>query len=55
MRSNTFTLEWPPRSGVTQEFPEVDRAEWFGLTVAREKMIPAQVALLDRLQELQRS
>jgi predicted NUDIX family NTP pyrophosphohydrolase len=55
VRSNTFTLEWPPRSGVTQEFPEVDRAEWFGLTVAREKMIPAQVALLDRLQELQRS
>jgi predicted NUDIX family NTP pyrophosphohydrolase len=55
VRSNTFTLEWPPRSGVTQEFPEVDRAEWFELTVAREKIVPAQVPLLDRLQELQRS
>jgi predicted NUDIX family NTP pyrophosphohydrolase len=55
VRSNTFTLEWPPRSGVTQEFPEVDRAEWFELTVAREKITAAQVALIDRLQELQRS
>jgi predicted NUDIX family NTP pyrophosphohydrolase len=55
VRSNTFTQEWPPRSGVTQEFPEVDRAEWFELTVAREKIIPAQVPLLDRLQELRRS
>jgi predicted NUDIX family NTP pyrophosphohydrolase len=54
LRSNTFTLEWPPRSGVTQEFPEVDRAEWFGVTVAREKIVPAQVPLLDRLQEIQR-
>jgi predicted NUDIX family NTP pyrophosphohydrolase len=52
LRSNTFTLEWPPRSGVTQEFPEVDRAEWFELAVAREKVTPAQVPLLDRLQEL---
>ena len=55
VRSNTFTLEWPPRSGVTQEFPEVDRAEWFALTVAREKIVPTQVPLLDRLQALQRS
>jgi predicted NUDIX family NTP pyrophosphohydrolase len=52
VRSNTFTLEWPPRSGVTQEFPEVDRAEWFELSVAREKITPAQVPLLDRLREL---
>jgi predicted NUDIX family NTP pyrophosphohydrolase len=53
VRSNTFTLEWPPRSGVTQEFPEVDRAAWFELTVAREKITAAQVPLLDRVEELQ--
>ena len=47
--SNTFELEWPPRSGRTQEFPEVDRAGWFGLDAAREKLIPAQSAFLDRL------
>jgi predicted NUDIX family NTP pyrophosphohydrolase len=49
VRSNTFVLEWPPRSGRTREFPEIDRAEWFTLEQAREKLIPAQVALLDRL------
>ena len=53
VRSNTFEFEWPPRSGKTIEIPEVDRAEWFGLEIAREKINPAQVALLDRLQELQ--
>ncbi len=47
--SNTFTMEWPPRSGRTQEFPEVDRAEWFSVDDAREKIIPAQAAFLDRL------
>lgn len=50
--SNTFTAEWPPRSGRTQEFPEVDRAGWFTLAQAREKLLPAQVALIDRLAEL---
>jgi predicted NUDIX family NTP pyrophosphohydrolase len=49
--SNTFSLEWPPRSGREREFPEVDRAEWFGLAAAREKMIPAQAEFLDRLLE----
>ena len=49
IRSNTFAMEWPPRSGRTQEFPEVDRAAWFDLEAAREKLIPAQAALLDRL------
>jgi predicted NUDIX family NTP pyrophosphohydrolase len=49
IRSNTFRLEWPPRSGRMQEFPEVDRAQWFELEQAREKLIPAQAALLDRL------
>jgi predicted NUDIX family NTP pyrophosphohydrolase len=47
--SNTFEMEWPPRSGEQQEFPEVDRAEWFDLERAREKILPAQAELLDRL------
>jgi predicted NUDIX family NTP pyrophosphohydrolase len=49
--SNTFTMEWPPRSGRLQEFPEVDRAGWFGLAEARERINPAQAAFLDRLRE----
>jgi predicted NUDIX family NTP pyrophosphohydrolase len=49
LRSATFTMEWPPRSGAEREFPEVDRAEWFGLDAARAKINPAQVELLDRL------
>jgi predicted NUDIX family NTP pyrophosphohydrolase len=47
--SNTFTMEWPPRSGRTREFPEVDRAGWFDLDEAREKLNPAQAELLVRL------
>jgi predicted NUDIX family NTP pyrophosphohydrolase len=50
--SNTFLFEWPPRSGKKIEIPEIDRAEWFGLAAARERINPAQVALLDRLREL---
>ncbi len=49
--SNTFSMEWPPRSGRQQEFPEVDKAEWFEPRRAREKIIPAQAELLDRLLE----
>ena len=49
IRSNTFTMEWPPRSGREAEFPEVDRAEWFGIEAARERINPAQAAFLDRL------
>jgi predicted NUDIX family NTP pyrophosphohydrolase len=49
--SNTFAMQWPPRSGRMQEFPEVDRAEWFGFSEARERINPAQAALLDRLAE----
>jgi predicted NUDIX family NTP pyrophosphohydrolase len=49
VRSNTFELEWPPRSGKRQSFPEVDRAGWFSLDDARAKINPAQAALLDRL------
>ncbi len=49
--SNTFAMEWPPRSGQMREFPEVDRAEWFGLPDARERINSAQAAFLDRLSE----
>ena len=47
--SNTFTLEWPPRSGRVQEFPEIDRAAWATVDEAREKLVEGQVPLLDRL------
>jgi predicted NUDIX family NTP pyrophosphohydrolase len=50
-RSNTFELEWPPRSGRVQEFPEIDRAAWVGLDEARAKLVAGQVAFLDRLLE----
>ncbi len=49
IRSNTFTMEWPPRSGRKQEFPEIDRAAWFALAAAREKIHKGQVAVLDAL------
>ena len=49
LRSNTFKLEWPPRSGREREFPEVDRAEWFDLDEAGRRIIPAQTVFLDRL------
>ena len=51
VRSTTFAMEWPPRSGTTREFPEVDRAAWFGPAEAREKLIAAQAELVDRLLE----
>jgi predicted NUDIX family NTP pyrophosphohydrolase len=51
VRSNTFELEWPPRSGRVQEFPEVDRAAWFGLEEAAERLLPGQVPLLERLRD----
>lgn len=49
--SNTFEMQWPPRSGRTQTFPEVDRADWFSLEAAADKLNPGQVPLLDRLRE----
>ncbi len=49
--SNSFAIEWPPRSGEQREFPEVDRAEWFGTELARRKILPAQAELIDRLME----
>jgi predicted NUDIX family NTP pyrophosphohydrolase len=48
--SNTYELEWPPRSGVVQTFPEIDRVEWFDLDEARRRLKPAQVPFLDRLE-----
>ena len=51
VHSNTFTMQWPPRSGRMQEFPEIDRAGWFALDEARERILPAQAPLLDRLAE----
>jgi predicted NUDIX family NTP pyrophosphohydrolase len=43
-------MEWPPRSGRTQEFPEIDRAEWLPADVAREKLVKAQAAFVERLE-----
>jgi predicted NUDIX family NTP pyrophosphohydrolase len=51
VRSNTFTMQWPPKSGRMQEFPEIDRAAWFSLGEALEKMIPAQAEFLGRMAE----
>ena len=50
--SMTMELEWPPRSGRLQTFPEVDRAGWFALPAAREKLLPAQAPFVDRLAEI---
>ena len=49
VRSNMFSMEWPPKSGKLKEFPEVDRAAWFTLDVARVKILAGQAPLLDRL------
>jgi predicted NUDIX family NTP pyrophosphohydrolase len=51
VKSNTFEIEWPPRSGRKQKFPEIDRAEFFPPELARRKLNPAQVELVDRLQK----
>lgn len=54
LSSNRFEIEWPPRSGRRQSFPEVDRAAWFALDEAHRRINPAQRELLDRLQALTR-
>jgi len=48
LRSNTFSMEWPPRSGRRQEFPEVDLADWFSIENARRKIVKGQIPLLDQ-------
>ena len=55
IRSNTFALEWPPKSGRVQDFPEVDRAGWFTVDEAKKKINPAQAALVDELVSILRS
>jgi predicted NUDIX family NTP pyrophosphohydrolase len=52
VRSNTFEIEWPPRSGRKQEFPEVDRAAWLDLPAARSKITKGQLGLLDQLERM---
>ena len=52
VRSNTFTIEWPPRSGKQQSFPEIDRAEWFPLDVAKEKLTKGQRGFIGQLERI---
>lgn len=52
LRSNSFALEWPPKSGRIQNFPEVDRAGWFPVEVAKSKFLPGQVGFLGQLQAI---
>jgi predicted NUDIX family NTP pyrophosphohydrolase len=52
LQSGMFSMEWPPRSGRQQEFPEVDRVEWFTMDDARRKINKAQISLLDQLSSL---
>lgn len=49
VRSNSFTMEWPPKSGRRAEFPEIDRAEWFSVEIARKKILKGQVGFIDEL------
>jgi predicted NUDIX family NTP pyrophosphohydrolase len=51
LRSNSFEMEWPPKTGRLQSFPEVDRAEWFTVEEARDKILPGQRPFIDRLLE----
>ena len=52
LASNSFTIEWPPRSGRMQSFPEVDQVRWFTVGEAGEKMLPSQLPLLDALAQI---
>jgi len=51
VKSNTFSMEWPPRSGMQQQFPEVDRAQWFAIPEAVEKLLPGQRGFLEELKQ----
>ncbi len=50
--SNTFEIEWPPKSGLMKSFPEVDRIEWFPLEQARQKLLPSQLPFLDAVEAI---
>src|SRR5213595_108141 len=52
LKSNTFPMEWPPKSGKIEQIPEVDRGEWFDLETARQKINAAQAAFIGQLQDL---
>jgi predicted NUDIX family NTP pyrophosphohydrolase len=52
IKSNLFSMEWPPRSGKREEFPEVDRAGWFTMETAKQKILPSQSGLLEELRRL---
>jgi len=52
IHSNTFTMEWPPRSGKVEEFPEVDRAQWFDISEARLRIVSGQLGFLNELEAL---
>jgi predicted NUDIX family NTP pyrophosphohydrolase len=55
IRSNSFSMEWPPRSGRQQEFPEVDRAEWFTIEVAKEKIVKGQSGFIQELERKEKA
>lgn len=52
VKSNTFAMEWPPNSGRQQEFPEIDRAQWFGVDVAEEKIMQSQIGFIVQLRTM---
>lgn len=52
IKSNTFSIEWPPRSGAIKEFPEIDRADWFEVEAAKKKILSGQVAFIDQLVDI---
>jgi predicted NUDIX family NTP pyrophosphohydrolase len=52
VRSNIFATEWPPGSGIQQEFSEIDKGEWFGIQTAYKKIVPRQRGFLDQAQNL---
>ena len=51
IKSNTFSVEWPPGSGKIREFPEIERAEWFKIDLAKQKILKSQLGLLEQLEE----
>ncbi|HEY5393380.1 MAG TPA: NUDIX domain-containing protein [Hanamia sp.] len=52
IKSNLFEMEWPPRSGKKQSFPEVDKAQWFSIEEAKMKIVPGQIAIIEQLEQI---